>query len=265
MINIADMADRVYTQTGRDGGIAVILGSGLGDFTASLSDKKIVPYGDIPGYPRSHVAGHAGVFTSGTLDDIHVLAAQGRFHYYEGHNFSTIALPIQLFYQLDIHHVIITNAAGSTRKSNPPGTVMYLTGHMDGTFRHSAIRPRIFTGAPYYQSDIKARMEHIQNRYAIKSGVYCWTQGPAYETPAEVNLFRQWGADAVGMSTVPEIITAGELTMTTVAFSALTNYAAGVTTAKLHHEDVIETAHIIKDRFQHILADTTRLLASNID
>ncbi len=262
MINIADMADKVYTRTGRDGGIAVILGSGLGDFTETLSDPITVPYGDIPGYPQSHVAGHAGIFTSGLLGDIPVLAARGRFHYYEGHDFATITLPVQLFYQLDIRHVIITNAAGSTRNTNPPGTIMQLTGHMDGTFRHTSARPKIFSTPPYYQSDLTAKMKTIREQYAVMEGVYCWTQGPAYETPAEVHLFRKWGADAVGMSTVPEIITAGELGMTAVAFSALTNFAAGVTTAHLYHEEVIETAHRIKERFQHILTDTIRLLAA---
>ncbi len=251
------MAEYVYDKTLLSGGMAVILGSGLGDFADTLENSTTITYDKIPGYPKSTVKGHAGEFVYGYNSGIPVLAAKGRFHYYEGYDFHTVTLPIRLMKKLGMDHVIITNAAGSTRKENAPGDLMLVTGIMDCTFRHSANKPVLYMNNPYFDQEILTKVRHCadKNGIGLKEGTYCWTQGPAYETPAEVALFTSWGADALGMSTFPEIVTAGEMGLPATTLSALTNFAAGITSKSLTHAEVIETADRIKPVFIHLLSE----------
>lgn len=249
------MVEYIYDQTGFSWGIAIVLGSGLGDFADNLSDRQIIKYTDIPGYPKPTVEGHAGELVIGKLAGIPVLGAKGRFHFYEGYDYHTVTLPIRLFHKLGIQTLIITNAAGSTRLAFPPGTLMAINGHIDGTFRHSVEDPEIVSGSPYHDPDLLrfAADSGQESGVEIVTGVYCWTLGPSYETPDEIKYFRSLGADAVGMSTVPEIQAAAKFGVPVLGLSCLTNYAAGITDQPLTHQEVIETAEAVRENFTQLV------------
>ncbi len=255
MINIDLMAEHVLDETRFSGRIAVVLGSGLGGFADGLEDQSIIPYEEIPGYPKSTVEGHSGELVMGRLNGVELIAAKGRFHYYEGYDFDTITIPIQLFSKLGVDHLIITNSSGSMRKNCPPGTLMAITGHMDCTYRHSAGDPKLFIGRPYHDEGLidLAQTSAKDLGFELAVGNYCWTLGPAYETPAEIEDMQRMGGDAVGMSTVPEIIAAGELGMNILTISCLTNYAAGISPHTLTHDEVMETAKQTGQRFAGLL------------
>ncbi|MDP6339868.1 MAG: purine-nucleoside phosphorylase [Candidatus Marinimicrobia bacterium] len=255
MINIDLMAEQVFDQSGFGGRIAVVLGSGLGGFADGLSDQKIIPYENIPDYPRATVEGHSGELVAGSLDGVEVLAAKGRFHYYEGYEFDEITIPVRLFSKLGIDHLIITNSSGSMNKDCPPGTLMAIMGHMDCTYRHSAADPKLFTGSPYHNPILIEVAQSCASDLELElaTGNYCWTLGPSYETPAEIEDMQRLGGDVVGMSTVPEIITAGELGMKVLTISCLTNYAAGISPKLLTHEEVIDTAKKAGEKFTSLL------------
>ncbi len=259
LTSISEMQEYILDRTGFDGSLAVILGSGLGAFANNLENAITIPYGDIPEYPQASVEGHAGEMVFGEINGIKILTAKGRFHFYEGFDFHTVTTPIRLFNKLGITKLIITNAAGSMNLSQRPGSLMVLTGHLDCTFRHGLQPPEIVTGLPYYNSDvIKLVLKAADlSGVGIYRGNYCWAMGPAYETPSEVNFFRSLGGDAVGMSTVPEILAAGELGMSVLGLSCLTNFAAGITKQPLTHAEVMETA-------QRVGADFTKLLLKTI-
>lgn len=235
--------------------IALILGSGLSDTVNQIDSGQSIKYSEIPHYPQSTVPGHAGEFIAGRIMDIPVIVARGRFHYYEGYDFETITLPIRVFKKLGVDLAVITNAAGSARSDMAPGTIMVIRGHMDGTFRLSVDTPTVVSGIPYYSEellDILKKSVRDMN-VDLREGVYCWTQGPSFETAAEVEYFREHGADAVGMSTVPEILTAGEIALKSVAISCITNFGAGISKAPLTHEEVIETTGRMEGEFNRLI------------
>lgn len=258
LTSISEMQEYILDKTGFDGSLAVILGSGLGAFANKLKNTLTIPYGDIPEYPQPTVEGHAGEMVFGEINGIKLLTAKGRFHFYEGHDFNTVTTPIRLFNKLGINKLIITNAAGSMNLSRRPGSLMVLTGHMDCTFRHGIEAPEIVTGLPYYNSDVIKLVFKAADLtgVSLSRGNYCWTMGPAYETPSEVKYFRSLGGDAVGMSTVPEILTAGELGMSVLGLSCLTNFAAGITKLPLTHTEVMETALRAGADFTKLLLQT---------
>ncbi|MBT3300341.1 MAG: purine-nucleoside phosphorylase [Candidatus Marinimicrobia bacterium] len=235
--------------------IAVVLGSGLGSFANRLNNKTTIPYEAIPNYPQTSIIGHSGQFIFGTIGGKKVLAAQGRFHYYEGHNLETIVKPIKLFHGLGIKTLIITNAAGSLDKAFPPGTIMGVNGHMDCTYRDSCEDPAMMNHAKYHDEALLKGFKTIANNLAIPVtiGTYCWTMGPNYETPAEVQNCKELGGQAVGMSTVPEIQMGAELDMSILGISLLTNYAAGISKTELSHDEVIETANQTEAKFVQLL------------
>jgi len=235
--------------------VAVVLGSGLGSFGDQLMDKIIIPYEDIPGYPQTTVVGHSGQLSFGTIGGKTVLAAQGRFHYYEGHDMETIVKPIELFNGLGISHLIITNSAGSLKDAYPPGTIMGLNGHMDCTYRNSESDPFIVNDTDHHDvSFLKTFIQVAQSlNIPVELGCYCWTMGPAYETPAEVQHCKKLGGQAVGMSTVPEIQAAAKVGISTLGISLLTNYAAGISKTELTHDEVIETANLTGKTFVKLL------------
>ena len=259
------MAETIRSYSGFQGKKAVILGSGLGSLPDQFENKTIIPYEKIPGYPKTSVEGHSGEFVVGTLNGEEILAAKGRFHYYEGFDISEITLPIRLFHELGIKFVIITNSAGSLRKDYPPGTLMVINGHLNCTFIEGPELPVINKNPNLYNSEIVklAQKSSLDTGSQIKEGVYCWTLGPAYETPDEVKFIQGLGGDAVGMSTVPEIQMAGTLGMTTLGISCLTNYAAGITSSPLSHKEVIETADTVKNQFSELVSNI--LLRVNIN
>lgn len=255
MINYGLMAETIHDQVQFDGRLAIILGSGLGPFADIIQNQTVIPYETIPDYPRSTVEGHSGELVIGNVDGIELIAAKGRFHYYEGYEFNDITIPIKLFSKLGIDHLIITNSSGSMIIDLAPGTLMAIRGHMDCTYRHSAKDPTLYEGSPYHEPSMieLAKSSSKKLGYDLATGNYCWTLGPEYETPAEIKDMQRMGGHAVGMSTVPEIIAGGELGMKVLTISCLTNYAAGITPQKLTHEEVMETALQSGTRFTKLL------------
>ncbi len=249
------MVRYVQSRTGFTGRIAVVLGSGLGAFSEGLTNPRVIPYAAIPNYPLPSVEGHSGELVSGFLNDIPLLVAKGRFHRYEGHGLERVTLPIRLFHALGVRRVIITNAAGSLQPEFTPGSLLLLTGHLDCTFQEHPRQPQPVTVPPYYVPILLeiARCSAQEVGITLREGIYCWTLGPAYETPEEIRYFQSLGGAAVGMSTVPEINWAGSHGLEPLAISMLTNFAAGLSAAPLTHEEVIETANQVKDSLLRFL------------
>ena len=235
---------------------AVVLGSGLGHMAENVEGAVIVPYSDIPGYPEPTVEGHAGELILGKLGGEKVVMASGRFHLYEGLDIETVTLPMRLFHELGAENVIITNSAGSVREGNAPGSLMAVTGHLDCTFRESAEMPFVVSDSRHHSGELLeiARQSAASNEIDLREGVYAWALGPSYETPAEIEMIRELGGHAVGMSTVPEIRAAAELGMKALTISCLTNYAAGVVDAPITHEEVIIIAAEAGERFGRLLS-----------
>jgi purine-nucleoside phosphorylase len=240
---------------------AVVLGSGLGALVDAIGEKISVPYADIPGFPVSSVSGHAGEFVAGRIGGKAVIMLSGRVHYYEKGDANAMRAPIAALKALGIENLILTNSAGSLREDMPPGTVMRIADHIN----YSGFNPLIgeesdgrFVGMTQaYDPGLAHLMEQAAERCAIplKSGVYMWFSGPSFETPAEVRMARVLGADAVGMSTVPEVILARFYGLKVAAASVVTNFGAGMTGGELSHEETKEMAPIGGKRLAAILSD----------
>lgn len=234
---------------------AIVLGSGLDDFADTLADQVVVSYNDIPHYPATTVAGHAGRLIMGRAGAVPVLAAQGRFHYYEGHTLETVTLPVRLFAQLGVQILILTNAAGCVNTAWQVGDLMAITGHLDYTFMDGPEDPTAVMGAPCHSPSLLAAARRAAGKSGVllHEGIYTWTLGPSFETPAEIRHIRALGGDAVGMSTVPEIRAAAEAGLQVLGLSCLTNYAAGILDQPLTHQEVLETGRRVKHTFARLL------------
>lgn len=250
-----DAADAVRAHLPESPRAAIVLGSGLADFGDSLDRSIIIPYDTIPHYPEPTVPGHVGQLVFGYAGKLPVLAAKGRFHYYEGHDLDTVSLPIRLFAALGVKTVIITNAAGCVRPEWSEGDLMLITGHMDYTSRNGPHDPVPSTGEPWYSTPFLelARQAAQDTGTTLREGVYTWCLGPMFETPAEIRDIRRLGGDAVGMSTLPEIVAAEEEDLNMVGISCLTNMAAGITGQPLDHEEVLETGQRVKATFRQLV------------
>src|SRR3989339_737139 len=233
-------------------GIAIVLGSGLGAFADNLKEKKIVSYTSITNMPRSGVPGHAGRWVYGlNQNNVPLLVAQGRYHFYEGHDLKIITLPIRMMKQLGIKHVILTNAAGTANPSFHAGDFMLIDDHVNFT-GHSPLRgianeelgPLFVDQSNIYDRVLNDKLESLcQQKHAnipVCRGVYCCTMGPQYESAAEVRMFGKLGVDAVGMSTVPEAIVARQSGLKISGITCLTNYGTGLSDQPLNHEEVSE-------------------------
>lgn len=238
--------------------IGVILGSGLGDMADTLEDKVIIKYCEVPNLPISTVHGHAGQFVIGKLGDKKVIMMQGRFHFYEGHNMSVLALPIHIMKYIGVKSLIVTNACGGVNTSFVPGDLMIITDHINfaGTNpligkNQEEIGPRFPDMSVAYDREyVKIAKESATSlNMDIKEGTYMMFTGPTYETPAEIRMARIIGADAVGMSTVPEVIAARHCGLRVLGISCITNMAAGILNQPLNHEEVIETSARVKSNF----------------
>jgi len=234
--------------------VAVVLGSGLGFLGDQLEDAVRVPYARIPGFPEPGVVGHKGELVAGTLEGVAVLAQSGRFHLYEGHDAALAALPVRVFHALGVRTVILTNAAGGIRRTFRPGSLMLIADHINFMFRNPLIG-RVVEGeerfpdmSDPYDSGLREAARRVAARegIALEEGVYAGLLGPSYESKAEIRMLDRMGADAVGMSTVPEVIAARARGMRCVGISTITNAAAGLGQASLSHQEVLETAERVK-------------------
>lgn len=244
--------------------IAIVLGSGLGVLKEDIENKVIIKYKDIPGFPISTVEGHAGELIIGELSGKTIIAMNGRFHYYEGYDIKQTVFPIRVFALLGVKNMILTNAAGGINLDYNPGDFMVINDHLS-FFAESVLRGknedefgvRFPDMSEVYDKKETEKMKTIIEKHVgiAREGVYAYMKGPCYETPAEIRALRTLGADAVGMSTVPEAIVAKHSGIKTVAVSCITNMAAGVTNNKLTHEEVKETADRVKNQFKEIIKE----------
>jgi purine-nucleoside phosphorylase len=242
--------------------VAIILGSGLGDFADGLRDSLTTPYAEIPNWPASAVIGHAGKLVVGTLAGKRVAALSGRAHFYEGHDLRTVTFATRVLGRLGVKTLVLTNAAGGINISFRPGTLMVIDDHINLLGSNPLLGPNddrfgvrfpdmteVYSRRLRDIADIAARARGVN----IAHGVYVALHGPSYETPAEIRFLRTIGADAVGMSTVPEALVARHMNMDVLGISCITNPAAGVLPEPLHHDEVMEVARRVTGEFSALL------------
>ena len=242
--------------------IGLILGSGLGEYAERLEKKRFVNYGDLPGFPQSRVEGHKGRFVIGELFGKTVICMQGRFHYYEGYAQSQIALAVRVMKRLGVEKLLLTNAAGGVNLDFASGDLMLISDHINFSGSHPLIGPNDESFGPRFpdQSNVydKALREGVRLAakaigVPLREGVYMMFSGPSFESPAEIVFARIVGASAVGMSTVPEAITAAHCGIKTIGITLITNMAAGVQDQPLSHEEVQETAAEASEKFTKLV------------
>jgi purine-nucleoside phosphorylase len=242
--------------------VAVVLGSGLGDFADHLGDSFTIPYKDIPHFPASRVMGHAGKLVAGTLAGRKVLALSGRVHVYEGHDMQTVTFAVRTLGRLGVPRLILTNAAGGISPNCARGALMVIDDHINLLGDNPLVGPnddRFGLRFPDMTYVYSPKLRGIADEAAgaagipVQHGVYIAVLGPSYETPAEIRAFRTMGADAVGMSTVPEAIAARHMGLEVLGVSCITNAAAGVFPEPLHHSEVMETTQQVKGQFIALL------------
>lgn len=245
--------------------IGIVLGSGLGGFARLVDRKAEVSYDSLPGFPVSTVAGHAGKLIFGYVRSVPVVVMQGRVHYYEGYSMEQVVAPIRLMGLLGAKKLLLTNAAGGVNTSFTPGDLMLITDHISA-FVPSPLRgenpqelgPRFPDMSRVYDEEMGRAVLEAGEKLgeSLQQGVYLQWQGPNYETPAEIRMFRTLGADAVGMSTVCEAIAARHMGLRVCAISCITNMACGILPQPLSHEEVQQTANRVKDKFQALVLES---------
>ena len=239
--------------------IALILGSGMSGL--GLDEPRAVPYSELPGWPGVSVAGHAGELVRGSLGGVPLLALRGRVHMYEGHRPADVVAPIRVLRELGVRTLLLTNAAGSLDPRLPPGSLMLIADHLNLMARSPLAGPVLGQESRWpdlkdcYDPALRTALLEAgrEERIALREGVYAGVLGPSYETPAEVRLLRRLGAQAVGMSTVPEAITACALGMRTAGISCITNLAGGVGAGPLAHSEVIEVGGALTPTLMRLL------------
>lgn len=243
---------------GRRPEIAITLGSGLGDLAERLDAPLTIPYKEIPHFPVSTVSGHKGQFVCGKLGGKEVLCMQGRFHYYEGYDLKQVTMPVRVMKLLGIDSLMVTNAAGGINTGFHAGTLMLIEDHLNLTGENpligenlDAFGDRFFDMTVAYDKEYRtlAKATAEELNIPLATGVYAWLTGPNFETPAEIRYLRTIGADAVGMSTVPEVLVARHSGIRVLGISCITNLAAGMTDNTLSHEEVKETADRVQNEF----------------
>lgn len=240
----------------------IILGSGLGGLAKRIAGSAAIAFSDVPGFPSATVTGHAGALIAGRLADRPVLALAGRFHIYEGHDVRLAALPVRVVHALGARTLIVSNAAGGVRRTFRPGDLMLIDDHINLMFRNPLVGPveegegRFPDMSAPYDPGLRAlaREVALDAGIAVQEGVYAGLLGPAYETQAEVRMLERLGADAAGMSTVPEVIVARALEMRVLGISCITNLACGLSATPPSHEEVLETAAAAAVRLEQIVS-----------
>jgi len=259
---VEEAAARIRARCGILPETAIVLGSGLGDFADTLLDAIATPYGEIPHWPASQIVGHAGRLVIGSVAGKRVAALSGRVHFYEGHDLATVVFAVRVMGRLGVKRVILTNAAGGINTGFAQGALMVIDDHINllGTnplvgANDERFGPRFPDMSEVYSARLRAIADDAARarRVPVSHGVYVAVHGPSYETPAEIRAFRTLGADAVGMSTVPEAIAARHMGMEVLGISCITNMAAGVLPQPLVHDEVMETARRVRGSFISLL------------
>jgi purine-nucleoside phosphorylase len=242
--------------------VAIVLGSGLGDFAGQLKDAVAIPYGDLPHWPASKVIGHDGRLVIGTLGGKRVAALAGRAHFYEGHDLRTVTFAIRVIGRLGVKVLILTNAAGGINVDLAPGMLMVMDDHINLLGSNPLVGPnedqfgvRFPDMSEVYSRRLRGLADTVARAQGLRigHGIYVAVHGPSYETPAEIRFFRAIGADAVGMSTVPEAIVARHMGAEVLGISCITNAAAGVLPQPLNHAEVMEVAKQVRGAFAALL------------
>lgn len=260
---LLDEAVRVVRERAnvRQPSCGIVLGSGLGGLADRLTNATRIPYGDIPGFAETGVVGHAGELIHGALGNREVIALAGRFHMYEGHDAATSAFPVRVLHALGAEILVVSNAAGGVRRTFAAGDLMVIVDHINLTGRNPLIGPVVAGDERFpdmsqaYDRQLATELHDVGRALgiALHDGVYCGLTGPSYETPAEVRMLERLGADAVGMSTVAEVITARAMGMRVLGVSCIANPAAGLSLAPLTHEDVMAVTRAAGARFVDLI------------
>ncbi len=275
-----EAADFIRSKYDKEIKVALVLGSGLGAFADEVENAMHIPYEEIPHFARSTVEGHAGRLILGEVAGISVAVQQGRFHYYEGYEMNQVVFPVRVFGVLGVKSLILTNAAGSVDTDFKQGSLMLIRDHLnlmgvnplrgknderfgarfpDMTeiysldYQEIALSEARAMAKEKVRSDDERTEKKQQEQRILRRGVYCGLSGPSYETPAEIRLLRLLGADAVGMSTVPEAIGARQMNMKVLGISCITNLAAGISDETINHEEVMETGAKVAEIFKELL------------
>jgi purine-nucleoside phosphorylase len=265
--NAASFLKEKYAKTPK---VGLILGSGLGVLADEIENPVKIAYNQIPDFPVSTVEGHAGQLVFGILNGIEVVAMQGRFHFYEGYSMDKVTFPVRVMNELGVEILIVTNAAGGVNESFSAGDLMIITDHINNMGTNPLIGPndsnlgvRFPDMSEAYTKELRALASKIAQRLNIdvKEGVYFGNPGPVYETPAEIRMVRVMGGDAVGMSTVPEVIVARHSGMKVLGISCISNMAAGILDQPLTHDEVMETTERVKADFLRYLKEIVKNLA----
>ncbi|MBR6801257.1 MAG: purine-nucleoside phosphorylase [Eubacteriaceae bacterium] len=260
-------AEYIKTLADANGAIGLILGSGLGPVGDLLTDKTVIPYGDIPNFPVPKVEGHAGELIIGNLEGVKVICMKGRFHFYEGYSMQTVSMPVRVMKLLGIRALIVTNAAGGVNRDFSSGNLMLIDDIINFMGDNPLVGENVAefgTRFPDMTNALSPELKDLARKCAkdlgidLREGVYMAFRGPNYETPAEVRFAKFAGADAVGMSTVPEIMVARHASIPTIGISCITNMAAGITGAELSHEEVAETANRVFNEFKSLVIELVK-------
>ena len=252
----------IHARAGEDVRVALVLGSGLGAFADELEDARAIPYSEIPGFARPTVEGHAGRLVVGRAGGATVAAMQGRFHFYEGYTLEEVTFPVRVLGLLGAKSLVLTNAAGGLNNSYEQGALILISDHLNlmGTNpllgrNDERFGPRFPDMTEVYDREYQeaAIAEAREMGLELRRGIYAALTGPSYETPAEIRMMRLLGADAVGMSTVPEAIVARHMGLRVLGLSCITNMAAGVLDKPINHEEVIETGERVRETFAELL------------
>lgn len=255
VVEAANFLKGKYTKSPR---IGLILGSGLGVLADEIENPVKIPYEEIPNFPVSTVEGHAGQLVIGNLSGKEVVVMQGRFHYYEGYPFNQVTFPVKVMKELGVQTVVVTNAAGGVNQSFEPGDLMIISDHINNMGSNPLIGPndskfgaRFPDMSEAYSKELRTLARDVASKLNIRiqEGVYVGNTGPSYETPAEVRMIRTIGGDAVGMSTVPEVIVARHAGLKVLGISCISNMAAGILDQPLTHNEVIETTEKVRADF----------------
>ncbi len=259
---ITAAADYVKARVSHRPTVGLVLGSGLGAFAQTLEEAVRIPYSEIPDFPQPTVEGHSGAFVFGKKQGKTVVVLEGRLHFYEGFTQQELTLPIRVLAAIGVKTLVLTNAAGGVNLNFAPGDLMLIADHINYSGANPLIGPNLEAFGPRFpdvsdlytaalRKEIRRQAEKVG--LPVQQGVYLMYSGPNYETPAEIRMFRGFGADAVGMSTVPEALVSGHCGMQVVGVSCITNMAAGVLPVKLNHAEVMETASRVQDKFYRLV------------